>query len=340
MSDNERSSSSRQKRRTRNERRAKLRKFFRSPRGRALKKIAAGLVITGIGVAVLFMGVKMAGGTFRGLIPMQEFDSKEYVAETPVSDIVKIVVDDDRSTVRLERATDGVLRVKYCENENEGYMISESDGIFSFRHVRHSSAIIDLNISITRPDTEIVVYVPVRYTGSISLESENGDIIVSKIKGLKDGVIHCVSGNAKLSQCSFTGDLTVRAEEGEVCLEEVTSVNITARARMSITGTSVVTTRDVVFNSQRGGVKFDSVTALTFEIITAREGSVELGSVKGSQGRVETASGSITVGIHDDWNVTAKTTGEVSVPDARGKKSLSLQSLSGDITVSYVSEAK
>ena len=153
----------------------------------------------------------------------QNFDSEPPYIERvykPVGSPQKIVINDSEADINITASKDNTLRIKYYENVNKHYAVTESAGEIKLSKRRTSGFIHNL-LTLSKSNLVVTVEVPENFAGSITVKTTNGNLTAedASFKNLNADI---KNGNVRLSNLSLSGQADIKSDGGEIRVYDIT----------------------------------------------------------------------------------------------------------------------
>ena len=156
-----------------------------------------------------------------------DFDVTNFDTEPPYikremtvsSDLKKIVLDEYKANINIEKSEDAKIHISYYENLNNTYNIVETDGVLTMVKQRTAENFADefLTLSVSTPT--VTVALPEKFSGEMHIDLTDGNI------NAKSATLSCLAadtqnGDVFINSCTFSGHLDLRSERGGIRIYE------------------------------------------------------------------------------------------------------------------------
>lgn len=234
--------------------------------------------------AVLFAGVIIAASAYAGLgfnyRRLAVWDDFTEHTELISLQSDSLTLNTDQLALTVER-TEGDARIVFWDTEESSRAFTYEEGVITLTSPDQSGgaylkAVWERGVlypTLAGLKNEATLYLPLDYTGSLTVENENGSVSLDGFT-LQSVSVTTENGAVKVSDCTF-GSLAVRTKNGAVSLRDVT-VSETLEAE-----------------AQNGALKVQSATADTMAF-TTHNGAISLKAVKAGILRAQTNNGAVT----------------------------------------------
>ncbi len=310
--------------------------------------VASSLLVAGLVLGIIGLAVNGFDWKKLSTIPITTN------THTITQDFDKISIDTDTTDVVILLSQDDECKVVCEEYQKAPHGVKVDDGVLSIRLAQERHWYDFIGISIGQ--TQITVYLPKTTYASLSIDTDTGDIDLSKDVTFTDaslstdtGDILCDGGvTGHLTAETDTGDITLSGmvldtikadtDTGKIKLNDIQCANIelesdtgnlvlsnvaisgnmTAQADTgSISLTRVVAQGEMRIKTSTGGVKFDHADATSIYVHTST------GSVKGSL-------------LSEKIFFATSSTGSVHVPDSMTGGRCEIKCSTGSINIEIV----
>lgn len=276
-----------------------------------------------MGISLIIMGLVV----FSVAFVMSDFDINkinsvdEYVEKSFVTskDVRNIEIHDSNKTINVVKSTDESIHIKYYENENETYDISDENNltIRNENHIKWYDNLININIY----NNELTLCIPKNYEGTLNIKNSNGSVKVEDIL-FNEIDIKTSNGKVKLDDISVNKRVNIETSNASVSLETFSSENLYIR-----TSSGKVLLNDCII---KNNLEVDN-----------SNGKVELDNIKlGDITKIQTSNGSIygsIIGEINDFSIDSKTSNGSNNLSNRvsGDKILKLKTSNAGINIDF-----
>lgn len=177
-------------------------------------------LLLALGIIVFSIGYGMMDFNPRNFDTEPPFIERVYTPEGSVSDID---IDDYDSNINITTSKDGKLRIKYYENVNETYSITEADGVLRIEK-KELSSFFDTFLNFSQSTPLLTIELPKKYSGSVDISHSGGNITASDAS-LKDLDANVSGGSIRLSNLILSGHADIEANGGEIRVYDIETKN-------------------------------------------------------------------------------------------------------------------
>ena len=338
------------------------------PRTDALAHSRARKVVLVIATVMLVGGCLLSLGSFAaaGFDWKNLSTTRDWVQESrtlaPEAEAphTALVVSESFQSVYFEPAAGDAFEVEYWNSNTRTVEITEEGGVLTVQSSEKPQIMMFDFPPFQRGAT--VVKVPRSFTGTLSVETGDGNVDAQELTGLGDVSVRTEGGGVDLKKVSSSGMLSVHTERGGVNAQEVEAAGnmelasstgrvlaYTAKAAdfaASSTGyvqLALVEAAQVIASSAHDCLNADRVTAGSIALRTGSQ-NISAGLLVSDDISIDTTSGRVTatvVGTEDDYAVIASSErGAVDAPQGTdgAAKRIAIRTTSGPIGLSFVDE--
>lgn len=148
------------------------------------------------------------------------YDQYTYTVENP-STIRSIVLTDADVPVEVLSSGNGSMHATYYESDKEWYDIEvDGDTLYIKKKIR-----IMVGLFMFRKDPEhvkLTMYVPVGYSGTLSIATSDGDVRVTGVSA-SDMTVKTSDGDIDISRAHINGSVTCKAVDGDIKVGSITA---------------------------------------------------------------------------------------------------------------------
>lgn len=254
------------------------------------KSLKAGVAILLIGVTFIIAAVAIGGEDVFNMTA--EKTRKEY---TFTGDYTKISLDDYSSNIVVKQSTDNDIHLVTNESEDEYYAIDEGNelGIKYVADKNWTKEILTIgDVSDFQNTSEL--YLPADFNSDlqvysaygdidlanitakeITLQSDSGNIDLSRVKANDTLTITSNYGNVDIEQSQSTTNAEITSVDGSISLDECSFGNLTIESTYGKIDLSEVASQDdIILTSTDGSIIFDYVTFSSKLIAKSEYGNV------------------------------------------------------------------
>jgi hypothetical protein len=147
------------------------------------------------------------------LISLPDLYAQKYSAD--LSEVETLRVDDVYNDILLQPAKDSQLHIEYLESSYERYLFAVSDESLICRFIP-GEYYLQYGLPLRSGDSQLVIYLPATYQGSLDLATLSGDINVTLPGHAADYTLQAAtkSGTVSLAAGCGDGEQLVRLSSG------------------------------------------------------------------------------------------------------------------------------
>lgn len=291
-----------------------------------------------LGLLVFTGGFIMAGFNFKNISTSSLYMENSYVPGSVINDIK---IDDSNTGIKVILSPDDKIHIKYFENEDDYYEITENNGILYMKKIYNRKWYKNFfNINFQKRD--VILQVPSDYSGNIKIQTSNAAIDIKDIgcgnlvltssnARIETENIKMTNGNFKTSNGSISiknvnidGDMDCQTSNARIETDNLKGKNIemdTSNGRISLDKTAFSGKISAV--TSNGAISFKDLNVGTDFVCKTSNGSVK-GNILGK----------IT-----DFDITSRTSnGKNSLPESMkaGNKILDVKTSNGSIDIEFI----
>ncbi len=327
-----------------------FRGFKRSPRKepyRARKGVFAvllsGCALLIVGVVIGFAGYGGLGFDYRNLAAMGDITEHSQSIDL-TSETLSLQSDNLAVTVRK---TDGEARLEYKETEElpktytfeNGKITLSQGGIFNSWKLAWNRGI--FFTAIAHEINQATLYLPESYTGSLSVTTENGTMLMVNMS-LSDCVFETNNGAVEITNSRFSS-LSVKSDNGAVLLKSIECAGeVTVETSNGLISTEKVTGEVVRMTTNNGALTLTDTQAKTICGET-NNGAIRLTTVSAEEMTFVCSNGAITGSIEGkttDYKISVSVgNGSCNLGNtATGEKTLDVSTGNGAIKIKFTED--
>ena len=253
-----------------------------------------------VGGAFCTAGIVLCGIMFATLgFDFSKLDTSppyvEKTAEAPAS-IQNLTIATDNQEILVEPSTDGLVHVRYYENEDHRFTVNQTETSLSIERedlrpwYRHISFNFFNNIGAY----PIVIALPETYTGGLDFKTSNGKIMLADLQS--KAAINLVTSNAPVSLHNIIcSAMVVKTSNDTVSLADVQStgtLDITT-SNDAVTLTNVQTASTLSATTSNDRMTADKIQCNTLHLKSSN-GKMELGAIEAS-GKMEVTTSNAAI---------------------------------------------
>lgn len=304
----------------------------------------------GKNVALIIGGSLLVAGVVMGVITMATngFDFTRKIVELErvneeyaTTDIQKIELNILTTDITISPSTDDKIHLDYDISDYDTYTITTTGGTLKVVHKKEEASFFDIYQYVTDPAFDIKV--PSGSISEFNLNLTTGEIDISSLTGVQKMIINATTSDVLISNCQVSVETKITLTTGDLDLESGTYNAINIHSGTGQLTLNDVTTTNVEIVKTTGRTYLDNVNCSGSVSVHSSTGDIKLKRLQTTdQIDLTTTTGSITgsiVGSQADFNTTVRTaTGESNLTNnPSGSKSLTVETTTGDIELSFVS---
>lgn len=173
-------------------------------------------LLVALGIIVFTVGFWMMEFNPRNFDTEPPFIERSFVPENKVS---SIDITDKNANINITTSKDNKLRIKYYENVNETYVLTEADGIITIEK-KELSGFFDTFLDFSQSTPLLTIELPQKWDGSIDISHKEGNVTASDAT-MKNLNAKVKNGNIRLSNLTVSGHADVEATGGEIRIYDI-----------------------------------------------------------------------------------------------------------------------
>lgn len=295
------------------------------------KLLATGAILVAVGLGLTIVGGVISG---EGINMHDGFNDLEmadpYITDATGVGTIDVQVENRR--VVVQPAIDDQITITYAESTRDKIEITNEGGVLTLTNDVNHWFWFTMNFGMMTSTQErtVTVSIPSTLAVDLSVETENGTLIVSDLPEATSLDLNSVNGNIALTNLSGLATVDAVTTNGEISLENVTVTSAvelsTANGTIDLDGVSSPTIRATTSN---GEVKGQDITGedVTFHSVN---GNVELeihGELSDFYVKLSTVNGSMYI----DGSKVTQNAYNTNLPDK-----LDLSTTNGSVRLNFV----
>ena len=285
-------------------------------------RVVISLVLAGslilVGFVICIVGLAVTNFDLNQL-NSDQYEQKVYTTEA--LGLTDLSASSANQSIIVKPTNDSMIRITYYESVNEHYTITNENGKLNMVYVENRKLFPMTWFSIHRPETGVVIELPVTYTGSLRLKTSNARVSLGDLK--LNGPIDATTSNASIEirDLDSTGECVAKTSNATIDFENIVATSVRA-------------------DTSNGRIDAASIKAERINLATSN-GKIEFSAIEASQIDLKTSNSKVVgtiVGRSSDYRIdshTSNSDNSLANLGGSGPNSLTVKTSNGNIEIKF-----